>query len=234
MINVHPPTPLSSRISSCAAALVGALFITGTFACAERGKPLPSAESRSAPAAQAPSHVFSRAELVARGEELVRLGGCGDCHTPMVFDPKLGMPVPQAHLALSGHPEGAPKPSAKPGATDQAVIGPTFTSFAAPFGTVYAANLTPDPDTGLGRWTLEDFINTMRHGRHQGNGRVLLPPMPWQNLSQQPQANLEAMFAYLQSVKPVKNRVPQPEVPEVAIAAIAKGYELARAAERHR
>ncbi len=74
----------------------------------------------------------------------------------------------------------------------------------------------------------------MREGRHQGKGRVLLPPMPWQNLSQQPQANLEAIFAYLQSIKPIKNRIPQPEVPEEAISAIAKGYELARAAEAKR
>lgn len=234
MIYVRPSKPLIARIFAHPAVLVGVLSVAGVFACAEQRKAPPSSEVGPGTAAKAPSHVFSHAELVARGEELVRLGGCGDCHTPMVFDAKLGMPVPQTQLALSGHPEGAPKPSAKPGATDQAVIGPTFTSFAAQFGTVYAANLTPDPDTGLGSWTLEDFINTMRQGRHQGNGRILLPPMPWQNLSQQPQANLEAMFAYLQSVKPIKNRVPRPEVPEEAINAIAKGYELARAAEATR
>lgn len=240
MTNVRPASSFV-RSSSRSAALTGArltallalaLCAAGVVACAEQRKAPPSTEVKAAlPAPNAPSQVFSKAELIARGEELVRLGGCGDCHTPMLFDPKLGMPVPQAHLALSGHPEGAPKPSAKPGATDQAVIGPTFTSFTAPFGTVYAANLTPDSDTGLGDWTLEDFIASMRQGRHQGNGRILLPPMPWQNLSQQPRANLEAMFAYLQSIKPIKNKVPQPEVPQEAINAIAKSYELARNAE---
>lgn len=230
MNTVSQPTLISLFLTR-PAALAGVLFVTGVMACTQQRKAPPATETQPAePVVKTTNHVFSNAELIARGEELVRLGGCGDCHTPMQFDPNLGMPVPQTHLALSGHPEGAPKPSAKPGATDQAVIGPTFTSFTAPFGTVYASNLTPDPETGLGNWTLEDFIATMREGRHQGKGRIVLPPMPWQNLSQQPQVNLEAMFAYLQSIKPIKNRVPEPEVPPEAIAAIAKSYELARAA----
>lgn len=234
-MNTVSHTTLIARFFSLPVALIGVLFFSGVIACAQQRNSPPATETHpAAPVVKTTNHVFSRAELITRGEELVRLGGCGDCHTPMVFDPNLGMPVPQAHLALSGHPEGAPKPSAKPGATDQAVIGPTFTSFTAPFGTVYAANLTPDPDTGIGDWTLEDFIATTREGRHQGKGRILLPPMPWQNLSQQPRANLEAMFEYLQSLKPIKNRVPEPEIPKAAIDAIAKSYELARAAEAQR
>jgi len=163
-----------------------------------------------------------------RGEQLVRLGGCHDCHTPMAFDAKLGMPVPQLDRAMSGHPEGVEGPKAEPGPGDQAVIGASFTSFRAPFGVVYAANLTPDPDTGIGNWTEAEFIATVRNGKHRGTGRILLPPMPWQNLAQQPEEDLSAMFAYLKSLPAVKNQVPAPDVPQPAIAAIANGYAAAR------
>ena len=169
----------------------------------------------------------AQAELVARGEQLVKLGGCGDCHTPMRFDAKLGMPVPVKERMFSGHPEGAPEPKNAPGAGDQAVINATFTSFRLPFGTVYSANLTPDRQTGLGAWTADDFVKTMRTGHRKGTGRAVLPPMPWQNLSQTPQADLAAMFAYLQSIPAVKNRVPVPDVPPAVVDGFAKSYAVA-------
>jgi len=166
----------------------------------------------------------THAELVQRGERLVQLGGCSDCHTPVAFDPKLKLPLPQRELFLAGHPAGAPGPEAKPGATDTAVIGPTFTSFAAPFGVVYAKNLTPDPETGLGSWSESDFIKTMQTGHERGTGRPLLPPMPWQNLATQPVEELRAIYSYLRTVRPVKNRVPEPEVPAPVIAAIGASF----------
>ncbi len=73
---------------------------------------------------------------IARGKYLVDFGGCGDCHTPQKFDPKLGMPVPDESRALSGQPAKGPDPAGTLGPRDQALIGPTFTSFKAPFGTV--------------------------------------------------------------------------------------------------
>jgi len=163
-------------------------------------------------------------DLVKRGERLVQLGGCSDCHTPVAFDPKLKMPVPQRELFLSGHPASAPGPSARPGPTDTAVIGPTFTSFAAPFGVVYARNLTPDPETGLGSWSEAEFIQTARTGHRRGTGRPILPPMPWQNLSTLPVEELQAIYAYLRTIKPVKNSVPEPEVPAPVIAAIGESF----------
>ena len=54
----------------------------------------------------------------------------------------------------------------------------TNTAFAGPWGVSFTANLTPDKETGLGKWTEEMFIATMRTGRHQGKGRPMLPPMP--------------------------------------------------------
>ena len=155
---------------------------------------------------------------VKRGEQLVQLGGCGDCHTPKTFDPKAHMPVPDYTHMLAGHPEGAPEPEAAPGAHDMAVIGPTFTSFKVGFGTVYARNLTPDKDTGLGNWTADQFVQTMRTGHRQGSGRALLPPMPWQNLAPASEADLRAIFAYLQSIPAVANHVPDPKVPAEMLA----------------
>ncbi len=165
---------------------------------------------------------------VTRGQQLVSMGGCGDCHTPMVFDANLKMPVPDRTRLLSGHPEGAPDPQAAPGAQDQAVIGPTFTSFRTGFGVVYARNLTPDDATGLGSWTEADFIATMRTGHRKGTERVILPPMPWMNLAAMPDADLKAIYAYLRTIPAIKNQVPEAKVPPPAIAAIEHGYEAAK------
>jgi mono/diheme cytochrome c family protein len=78
----------------------------------------------------------------------------------------------------------------------------------------HTANLTPDPETGLGKWTEEDFVATMRSGRHQGRGRPLLPPMPYFNLAALSDADIHAVFAYLRSIPPIKNRVPEPIPPK--------------------
>jgi len=166
------------------------------------------------------------ADRVARGRQLVSIGGCNDCHTPMKFDAELGMPVPDMTRMLSGHPEGAPDPASALGGHDIAVIGPTFTSFRLPFGVVYPANLTPDQDTGLGGWTEDMFLRAMRTGRHMGgNGRPILPPMPWMTLAQQSDADLKAIFAYLQSLPAMRNDVPAPKVPDGAMNAIAASYD---------
>lgn len=166
----------------------------------------------------------NEAGMAKRGQQLVSMGGCADCHTPKRFDPKLGMPVPDDTRFLSGHPEGAPDPESQPGQTDMAVIGPTFTSFKTGFGVVYSRNLTPDRETGLGAWTPEQFIQTMRTGHRQGTGRVLLPPMPWQNLASASDDDLRAIFAYLHTLPAVHNQVPDPKVPAPAIAAIEAAY----------
>jgi hypothetical protein len=166
------------------------------------------------------------ASQIERGRVLVTIGGCNDCHTPMKFDPELGMPVPDMTRMLSGHPEGAPEASSTLAGHDMAVIGPTFTSFKLPFGIVHPANLTPDAATGLGNWTEAMFLRAMRTGRHMGGtGRPILPPMPWGNLAQQSDDDLKAVFAYLHSVPAIRNDVPAPQVPDQAMDAIAAAYE---------
>ena len=92
----------------------------------------------------------------------------------------------------------------------------TNTAFAGPWGVSFTANLTPDRETGLGNWTEQMFITAIRTGRHEGKGRPILPPMPWPMLSNLNDDDLRGIFAYLQSLKPVRNRVPAPiDPPEV-------------------
>jgi hypothetical protein len=176
---------------------------------------------------QAPAKPASdKATQVERGRLLVSIGGCNDCHTPMKFDADVGMPVPDMSRMLSGHPQGAPDPAGAPAGHDMGVIGATMTSFKLPFGTVYTANLTPDPDTGLGGWTEEMFLRAVRTGRHMGgNGRPILPPMPWPNVGQQTDDDIKAIFAYLRSIPAIRNDVPAPKVPDAVMDGIAASYD---------
>ena len=113
--------------------------------------------------------------------------------------------------ALTGHPADLvmPPPPKQAGPWTWSAAG-TNTAFAGPWGVSFTANLTPDPETGLGRWTEDIFIATMRTGRHEGKGRPLLPPMPFPNVAGLADDDIRAVFAYLQSLPPVRNRVPAP------------------------
>ena len=159
-----------------------------------------------------------RAAVVARGRYLVETGGCHDCYTPM----KMGEsgPEPDRTRALSGHPAAMvmpPAPELPPGPW-MAVVGATMTAWNGPWGTTFTANLTSDPDTGLGRWTEKNFIDTIRTGRRMGQGRPILPPMPIPVLAQYTDEDLAAIFAYLQTVPAVRNKVPEPIPPATAAA----------------
>jgi hypothetical protein len=142
----------------------------------------------------------------------VVIGGCHDCHTPLKVGPN--GPVPDMTRMLSGHPEQFEVPKAPPLPAPWLMIAVgSRTGFAGPWGTSFAANLTPDPETGLGDWTEQNFIETMRSGRHMGRGRQILPPMPWQVVGQHTDAELRAIWAYLRRVPPIRNQVPAPRLP---------------------
>jgi hypothetical protein len=96
-------------------------------------------------------------------------------------------------------------------------MAPDITAFVGPWGVSYAANLTPDSATGIGAWTEAQFISTMRTGKHLGNGRPILPPMPWDEIRKKTDDDLKAMFAYLKSLPAVNNRVPGPVTPPDAM-----------------
>ncbi len=161
----------------------------------------------------------AREDAAKRGQYLVTIGGCNDCHTPLKMTP--GGPAPDMDRALSGHPEGQPDPSGTPGKNDFALTGPDLTSWRMPYGTVYTRNLTPDK-TGLGDWTEAQFIKTIRLGRHQGEGRALLLPMPWFNYAAMTDADLKAVWAFLRTLKPIKNTVSDPKVPPPVLDQFAK------------
>jgi mono/diheme cytochrome c family protein len=155
----------------------------------------------------------ARSARVERGAHLVKTMGCNDCHTPW----KMGARGPEMDMsrALTGHPADVvmPPPPAASGPWI-AHVAATNTAWAGPWGVSFTANLTPDPETGLGKWTEDMFIATMRTGRHQGKGRALLPPMPYWMLGALGDEDLRSVFAYLQSLPPVRNRVPAPIDPE--------------------
>ncbi len=150
---------------------------------------------------------------IERGEYLVTTGGCNDCHTPLSMGPS--GPEPDMSRMLSGHPQdiaiGSPAKVDEPW---MAAASATLTAWSGPWGVSFSANLTPDPETGVLRdFTEEQFIQTMRTGRHLGQGRPILPPMPWPFIGQMTDDDLKAVFAYLRQIPPLKNKVPDPIPP---------------------
>lgn len=149
---------------------------------------------------------------VQRGEYLVIAGGCHDCHSPKVFTSK--GPEPDPARLLSGFPADAKLPVIPDDIVGLDKWGGLFsndlTAWVGPWGVTFGANITPDEQTGIGLWTEDLFIKTMRTGKHLGTGRDILPPMPWFNYARLSDDDLKAVFAYLKTLKPVKNAVPAP------------------------
>ena len=150
---------------------------------------------------------------VDRGRYLVNAIGCSDCHTPKKMGPN-GPENDESRL-LSGHPGDAtmPEPPAAKGPWIASAAW-DLTAWAGPWGISYAANLTPDRNTGLGIWTEDMFMSAIRTGRHMGVSRPILPPMPWPAFRNLSDDDLKAVFAYLRSLPPVHNRVPDPIIAE--------------------
>src|SRR5262245_7922252 len=147
---------------------------------------------------------------VDRGKYLVSAIGCGACHTPKTMGPS--GPKSDASRFLSGHPEDSelgPPPAL---ASERWVEVGSWdtTAFAGPWGVSYSANLTPDENTGIGSWSEETFVRTIRTGRHMGVSRPILPPMPWGAFRNLTDEDLLSIYAYLRTVPPVRNRVPDP------------------------
>ena len=120
-------------------------------------------------------------ERVKRGEYLATIMDCGGCHTPGVF---LGKADPKR--ALAGSEVGFQIPG---------------------LGIFYPPNLTPEPETGLGRWSEADIVTAVRTGVRP-DGRVLAPVMPYHNYGKLTDADAQALASYLKSLKPVRHQVP--------------------------
>jgi mono/diheme cytochrome c family protein len=137
---------------------------------------------------------------VERGKYLVAVIGCGGCHTPGFF---LGKP--DMTKFLGGSDVGF------------AMLG---------LGVFVPPNLTPDKETGLGKWTTEQIVTAITKGERP-DGRVLAPIMPWNDLAHLTKADALAIAAYLQSLPPVENKVAGPfgtaEKPTVFVMSVQPG-----------
>jgi len=154
----------------------------------------------------------SESTRVERGKYLVSVLGCNDCHTPLKVGP--AGPEPDLSRFLSGHPEhmGALHASTAQGPWLWAGAA-TNTAFSGPWGVSYAANLTPDQNTGLGIWTEEMFVKAIRTGRHMGTSRPIMPPMPWPAFRNATDEDLKSIYAFLRTIKPMTNHVPDYQPP---------------------
>lgn len=120
---------------------------------------------------------------IKRGEYLVTLGGCNDCHTPGYF---------------FGKPDKA------------RLLGGSEVGFAIPgLGVFHGPNLTPDADTGLGTWSADEIVAAITKGQRP-DGRILAPIMPWHAFANLTRQDAYAIVAFLKSLPPVRNKVPGP------------------------
>src|SRR5262245_5521874 len=126
----------------------------------------------------------ARASQLNYGEYLFMLGGCKGCHTPM----EKGEPLPGKHLA-GGE------------------------VFRTPMGTVVSANITQDKDTGIGKWSEQDFLNKFyQYRKYVEKGSPEVGPegftlMPWLPFCQLPEEDLKAIYAFLKTQPAVYNPV---------------------------
>jgi mono/diheme cytochrome c family protein len=123
---------------------------------------------------------------IKRGEYLVTIGGCNDCHTPGYFFGK-----PDMSRFLGGSDVGFELPG---------------------LGVFVGRNITPDKETGIGSWTAEQIVAAIQTGERP-DGRILAPIMPWHAFAHLTADDAMAIAAFLQSVKPVDNEVPEPFKP---------------------
>jgi mono/diheme cytochrome c family protein len=162
---------------------------------------------------QAPARASAQS-AVERGRYLVTVQDCNGCHTP--FNAK---GEPDMTRMLSGHPESV-KVTAAPRLLLQGgwnvAINETNTAWAGPWGVSFTSNLTPDRVTGIGAWTEQLFMASIRNGKKSGTGRELLPPMPWRMYAKLSDDDLKAIYAYLRTVPAVANRVPNALTPAAA------------------
>ena len=153
-------------------------------------------------------------ELVRRGEYLVAITGCNDCHSPKRMGPKGPELIPE--LMLSGYPAEQPLPELDASVLPEgwAMFTPDLTAAVGPWGVSFAANITSH-ETGIGNWTEEQFRKAFTEGKSKGleGTRPILPPMPWANYINIVDEDLKAIFAYLKSTNPVENAVPNPIPP---------------------
>jgi mono/diheme cytochrome c family protein len=189
------------------------MCLWAALAAAAAAAALAAAPALATDADRAEPKTVAPSAQVARGKYLVTTSGCNDCHTPWKMGPS--GPEPDMSRMLSGHPEKMDLPPAPrlPDGPWVVTAAATNTAWSGPWGVSYTANLTPDAETGLGKWTLRNFTDTIRTGRHLGRGRQILPPMPIPMYKHFTDDDLAAIYAYLRTIPAINNRVPEPLPP---------------------
>lgn len=124
---------------------------------------------------------------IERGKYLVNVAGCLDCHTPGYFFGK-----PDMDRYLGGSEVGFEIPG---------------------LGVFHGPNLTPDPDTGLGKWSVDQIVTALQTGKRP-DGRELAPIMPWRAFSKLTKEDATSIAVFLKSIPAVKNKVPGPFGPK--------------------
>ncbi len=164
---------------------------------------------------KASNETLTSFEVIKKGEHLVTIMGCNDCHSPK----KMGPQGPEiiTELMLSGYPSDRPivKFDSKLIKQGFSMFYPDLVAGAGPWGVSFAGNLTPD-ETGIGNWSEDQFKKALTEGKYKGleGSRNLLPPMPWTNYKTLSNEEVHSIFMYLKSLKPVKNIVPSPLTPD--------------------
>jgi mono/diheme cytochrome c family protein len=135
------------------------------------------------------SRTFERTpQRLERGRYLVTgFAGCIYCHTP--------------------HDWFAPGLPFIPGKEGAGEVEP----YIGLPGRIVAPNLTPDPETGAGRWTDDQLARAIREGIGH-DGRALFPLMPYTHYRRMPDEDLASIVVYLRSMPPVRNPLPKTEV----------------------
>lgn len=148
---------------------------------------------------------------ILQGQALSIENGCMHCHSPKIESEDDFIPDPER--LFSGHPGNEKLPDIPEGLIGEGkwfgLYTTGFTAWGGPWGITYAANITPDKETGIGNWTEKNFISVLSLGIHSSLTRKIMPPMPWDEISLLSDRQLKAIFKYLQTVKPVKNKVPE-------------------------
>jgi mono/diheme cytochrome c family protein len=139
---------------------------------------------------------WEQGSYIERGDYLVNyLGYCVGCHTPLGRDGQM-----DKSRFLSGVPAKFAGAKAGP---------PQIAGFPGPRGArFYAKNVTPDPETGIGRWSEDQFVLTFRTGVRPDGTKYAVSPMEWNIYANMKEQDVRAIYRYLRTIKPVSNKVP--------------------------
>ena len=95
---------------------------------------------------------------------------------------------------------------------------------ATPFGTIYSTNITPDPQTGIGKYSFDDFYDAMHRGVRR-DGEYLYPAFPYPWFTKVSREDVRAIKAYLDTIEPVRQADRKPELPwPLSMRVVMKGW----------